>query len=326
MKTTNQATVVDTTEISPHSNADTLSVINLMGYNVVVRSVDWIGVSKGIFIPPENLVNTLREEFKFLHKNREWEKVKVKRLRGFISAGLLIPALPSDNVGDDVTERLGVLHHDPEAQFEGKDQEKPPTGNLSYLPKYDVDSFAKIYKYFANDDEVTCSEKLHGQASKFVYSVADEKVYVGARNTWQKENGICWAGFKKYPGIERFCLENPGLILLGETYGQQGGLYNYGLPKGYYDFAAYDIRRPDFQFLDYPDFLSCCSKYEIPIVKELYRGPFTNLEFLKQFAEGQSTFCDKTPIEGCVVKTVKERRAESGDRLIFKIIGSGYSG
>lgn len=326
MKTTSQATVVDTTDQTKHPNADTLSVINIMGYNVVGKTSDWEGVTKGIFIPPENLVNTTMPEFAFLHKNREWEKVKVKRLRGFISAGLLIPALVTDNVGDDVTERLRIVHDDPEAKFEGKDQVKPPTGQLSYLPKYDVDSFAKIYKYFANTDEVTVSEKYHGQNMRAVYSTADKKFFVGARGTWQEENGICWSAVRKYPGIQRFCEDNPDFIIAGEVFGQQGGLYNYGLPSKMYEFAAFDIRKPGFQFLDYDDFLSCCSKYGIPVVKELYRGQFTSLDFLKSFAEGQSTFCAKTPREGCVVKTVKEKRAESGDRLIFKIIGSGYNG
>ena len=326
MKTTNQATVVDTTNKSKHPNADTLSVINVMGYNVCAKTSDWEGVDKGIFIPPENLVDTQRPEFSFLHRKRQWEKVKVMRLRGFISAGLLIPALPTDNVGDDATERLGILHHDPEAQFETKDQVKPPTGQLSYLPKYDIDSFAKIYKYFVESDQIVATCKIHGQNSRFVYSTADKKFFVGARGTWQEDGGICWSAVKHHPGIQQFCIDNPDFILCGEVYGQQGGDYNYGLPSKHYGFAAFDIRKPDFQFLDYDDFLSCCSKYGIPTVSELYRGPFTSLDFLKSFAEGQDPLCSKTPREGCVVKLVKDRRCESGDRMTFKIIGSGYKG
>lgn len=164
MKTTSQAIVVQMPELRKIENSDSLSFCQIDGYNVVCRSADWLNISKAIFIPPENLVDVRKPEFSFLRKkdNRDWEKVKVVRLRGVISAGILIPALPTDNIGDDVTERLGIVHDDPEAKFENKDQVKPPTGQLSYLPKYDVDSFAKIYKYFKEDDEVVATEKVHG--------------------------------------------------------------------------------------------------------------------------------------------------------------------
>lgn len=177
-----------------------------------------------------------------------------------------------------------------------------------------------------NDNFVAEGVVVHNSNNRFVWSTEEDKLFSGSRTCWMTDDSMYNRATKLYPGIINFCKDNPGHIIYGEIFGMQGNLYNYGLPPKIYDFAAFDIRKPDFQFLDYPDFLSCCSKYEIPTVKELYRGPFTNLEYLKQFAEGQSTFCNKTPREGCVVKTVKERRAESGDRLIFKIIGSGYNG
>lgn len=324
MKTTNQAIVVDTTDIICHPNANSLSVIRSSGYNIVVKTSDWDGVDKGIFIPPENLVDTERPEFAFLHRKRQWEKVKVMRLRGFISAGLLIPALPDDNVGDDVTERLGILHDDPEAQFEGRDQVKPPLGQLNHLPKYDIDSFAKLYQYFSPNDEIVATVKIHGTNCRYVWSPEDDRFFAGSRTQWVADNTIHYRPAKTYPGIIDFCRENPGYILCGEAYGMQGGNYNYGLPPNMHDFRAFDIRKPDFQFVDYDDFIKFCLKYTIPMVDAAYIGKFTNLEFLKQFAEGPDPLCSKTPREGCVVKLTKERRAESGDRMTFKIIGSGY--
>lgn len=326
-KSTHSAVIVSLDTIEKHQDADSLSIARLdNGYTVVIRTSDWINCNKAIFIPPENLVDTLREEFAFMHGKRQWEKIKVKRLRGVISAGLLIPALDSDNVGDDVTERLGIVHDDPEAKFEDKDQAKPPTGQMAHMPKYDIDSFAKLYKYFKPEDEVVAGVKIHGQNSRFVYSSTDAKLYVGARTTWQKEGGICYSAVNKYPGIADFCLANPDFIVFGEVFGQQGREYSYGLPPKTYDFRAFDIKRPDFSCVDYDEFISLCKQYNIPTVVEVYRGPFTSLEFLKQFAEGSDPIWAGTPREGCVVKLVHDRMSYSGDRMIFKIIGSGYKG
>lgn len=329
MKTTSRAIVVEVPELRKIEGSDHLSFCQIDGYNVVVRSSDWFSGGKAVFIPPENIVDVRKPEFAFLRKkdSRDFEKIKVIRLRGVISAGVLIPALADDEIGSDVTERLGIVHDDPEAKFDVEnEQSASPKGPLACLPKYDIDSFAKIHKYFKSDQSVVVTEKIHGQNSRFVYSSHDNAFHVGARGTWQKEKGICWSAVKKYPQIEEFCRKHPDLVLCGEVFGQQGGVYRYGLPSGNYDFRAFDIRDKDFQFVTYEKFKEICKLYSIPMVPEIYIGNYKDLEFLKQFAEGNSEIAPNVPKEGCVVKSYVEKRTEHGERMVFKIIGSGYKG
>lgn len=93
--------------LEPHPNADTLSVVHVWNYTVVVRTEDWLGKDRGAYIPPDSVVPR-NEMFAFLG---EKTRIGAKRLRGILSYGLLVPAPDGAQIGEDVAERIGVTHY-----------------------------------------------------------------------------------------------------------------------------------------------------------------------------------------------------------------------
>lgn len=93
----------------PHPNADSLSLVQVFGFTCVVRTADWVGRDRGVYVPVDAVVPD-RPEFAFLDGHR---RIKARRLRGVFSMGLLLPAPWDAEVGDDLTEALGVTKYEP---------------------------------------------------------------------------------------------------------------------------------------------------------------------------------------------------------------------
>src|SRR3989338_1193541 len=93
-------------KLEPHPNADTLSIVKVFDYTVCVRTVDWQDKSIGAYIPPDSVVPN-DANFAFLQGKT---RIKVRRLRGVVSMGLLVPAPAGSQIGQDVAELLGVTH------------------------------------------------------------------------------------------------------------------------------------------------------------------------------------------------------------------------
>jgi RNA ligase (TIGR02306 family) len=179
--------------LEKHPNADSLSVVNVFGgYTCLVRTEDWKGIAKGAYVPPDSLVDTRRPEFAFLleHAREDGKhRVKAKKLRGIVSFGLLVPALPEWSVGDDVASILGVEHYEPSPPGEQRNQllvghevAKSPGLNA---PRFDVDAFRRYHNLFVEGEPVWVTEKLHGCSARYVWK--DGKVHCGSREEWKLE-------------------------------------------------------------------------------------------------------------------------------------------
>lgn len=183
-------------------DADTLSYVKISDtdYCYVGKTLDWqdkVGTVVA-YVPPDSLVDTLREEFNFLipeakydengDKGNQFARIKAKKLRQVLSYGLLVPT-PQFNAGENVAEQLNVKHYEPKMNTGGKNATmsgevaKSPSG---HFPKYDVDAFpAYGRKVFVEGEAVILVEKLHGCSSKYVYK--DDEMHVSSRGLWKKE-------------------------------------------------------------------------------------------------------------------------------------------
>src|ERR1035437_7205677 len=86
--------------LEKHPNADSLSIVNVFdSYEVCVRTDDWVGIDKGVYLPPDTVVPDT-EQFKFLEGHL---RIKARRFRGVDSYGLLVP------VPSDLTDKLHVV-------------------------------------------------------------------------------------------------------------------------------------------------------------------------------------------------------------------------
>lgn len=172
LKSSSRAEVVPVL-LEPHGNADSLSIVSIFdgGYKCCVKTADWQSITRAAYIPPDSTVDVARPEFTFLAleaKSDGRARIKAKKLRGVVSFGLLVPAKANWEIGQDVTEELGVEHYEPPLEVERKRGGLSITGGEAtsgpnlMVPKYDLESFRKYHRLFQEGELVHISEKCDG--------------------------------------------------------------------------------------------------------------------------------------------------------------------
>jgi RNA ligase (TIGR02306 family) len=322
MSSTHKCEVVPVV-LQNHPNADSLSIVKVFdGYEVCVRTQDWIGVDKGVYIPPDSVVPDT-DEFKFLEGHL---RIKAKKLRGVSSYGMLVPVPDNGRageIGDDLAEIMNIQHYEPELSqmikdAQGSFESPPPIIGVTY----DIEPWQKFKNEFIDGEEVVITEKIHGCNSRYTFQQG--QMYCGSHYHWVKEgNNLFWNILKFYPWVQAFCHLNPNVILYGEIFGAVQKDYNYGsTTNNPYQFRAFDVFANG-KFLDYDYALgNASSDFLVPV---LYRGPYSD-EVMNKFVSGPSVLSGDNHIrEGIVVKPVVERYSERlRGRLNLKFVSIDY--
>lgn len=141
-KANHRVNIVEIREVLPHPNADTLGLVHIDGYQVVVKLGEFKAGDRAVYIQPDSVVPE-EEVYSFLWKKSEGDeilgpvperrrRVKAIKLRKQESEGLLLTIdsvrdnLPDTfEVGDDVAPFLGIYHYEPpEPEEEPERQQK----------------------------------------------------------------------------------------------------------------------------------------------------------------------------------------------------------
>jgi RNA ligase (TIGR02306 family) len=172
-------------EIRPHTNADSLELAIVDGWQVVVKK-DEFKVGDSVVYFEVDSVLPVQEQYEFLRKccyvNREWVegfRLKTIKLRGEISQGLVLPCTYDVPEGTDVTELLGVKKWEPPvpAQLSGLIKGNFP----SFIPKTDQERIQNLPEIFSDkESEWEVTLKLDG-SSMTVYWL-DDGMHVCSRN------------------------------------------------------------------------------------------------------------------------------------------------
>lgn len=354
---THEVKVIRIENIRPHSNADSLEITDIWGYQCVIRKgVHQVGDLLA-FIEPDYKVKLTRPEFAFLDtgKGKEWERITMRKFRGERSYGLLVPAPAGSQEGDNVMELLEVERYEPPTHGHGFG----PTGFLSGMcdtgpevpaPTYDLENHKKFHKYFTLNEEIILSEKIHGSNARYCFH--NEKMHCGSRTTWKKPPGqfikhvtykdqetgdevekdvftpesAWWHALAQNPWIEDWCRAHPGMVLYGEVYGPhvQGQQFKYGKADGQYGFAVFDV-------LDHGQWVDNSELFDNPTysdgmvetVKVLYRGGYDPV-MIERMAEEPSVYPNQKIREGLVIKPVKERSEHGVGRMALKHVADQY--
>ena len=360
--------------LEKHPNADKLSIVRVYNFTVVVNTEDWQGVEKAVYIQPDSVLPD-KPEYRFLKDtgnlrkerdalndfvragvkpddydqqlaaieakidaNTKYLRITVRKLRGVMSMGMLLPAPEGSNIGDDVAEQLGITHYEPPAMDEiegsrkhaGSDVAPPPP--LIYAPKYDLESVYSFAEAFEPGEMVYISEKIDGQNSRYVTTFDTEpqnfesatalQTHAGSRTEWKKKEGGSnwWRALDQNPWIEKWIQSNPEQVLYGEIFGWVQSL-KYGAKQGQLFFRAFDVLR-GMEYIDAEEFIS--------VMPEDHRAPSLgimpfNFEELQKLADGPSLVPGAANMrEGIVIKPLRERQHWKLGRVSLKMVSNAY--
>ena len=304
--------------MQPHPNSDSLALVQVGAYQVVVKRSDFELVALGIFIPPDSMVPLERTEFAWLEKNR----IKVRRFRGQVSEGMLIPAPLGATVDQDFTEELGITRYERSVEIHLSGEEE--AGPELSVPRFDVEALKKFPGVFQPGEPIVITEKIHGANARFVHTGG--RLYVGSRNQFKKDgDNVWWTAVRRNPWLADWCAKNPDFVVFGEVFGWVQDL-TYGRSKGEVDIVVFDVfdlkaRRWWNTANVHTEFLD----YSVPWIGA-YRF---DLSVILDLADGVSKVLGADHMrEGIVLRPLEERTDPAlevlGGRVIAKVVSNNY--
>ncbi|WP_327682699.1 RNA ligase (ATP) [Kitasatospora sp. NBC_00458] len=339
--TVEQLTILD------HPNADALELAQVGLYRAVVAKGAYRTGDYAVYIPeqavlPAPLIEELGLTGRLAGGNAD--RVKAVRLRGELSQGIVCRpgALAGTDLesaagsGEDFAGLLGVTKWQPPipTSMNGEVVRAP-----DLLPWVDIENLKRFPDVFTPGEPVVLTEKLHGSCCLVTYHAATGEVQVSSKGIGaqglalvEDERNLYWRAVRAHgiPAVaarlaERLGAERVGIF--GEVYGAGVQDLTYGesgrteLP-GY---AAFDVSAvvdgrlcwlPAAELLD----------GELPVVPELWRGPFETGTVLA-LAQGRESVSGRGLHlrEGVVIRPVTERYSPVvGGRAIAKVVSDAY--
>lgn len=340
-----------------HPNADSLDITQIYGQNVIFKRGTYKEGDLAVFLPPDTCM-PMDPEHPLLKDNphlKPGHRVDAVRLRGIFSNGFTVPAhvlftkeeLKDIPVGTHVAERIGVTKYEDTGDklaTQGENERDP-----GHMPTYtDIDGWPKYRNQgvIKEGEEVVLLEKIHGANARYCFR--DDRLWTGSRTGVKaqyvsadgQERNLWWKVAKdmnlevkfrelmamvKPPILADVNLE--GVVLFGEVYGNVQDL-RYGVTGA--TFRVFDAWSPSLgYYLDWDVTKAIAQAMDIPVVPELYRGPW-NPE-LENLRNGPSVLYPGHVREGFVMKPTKERfqpfngeRHAYTGRVIFKFVGEDY--
>ena len=348
-------------KVMPHENADRLDVARADGFDwdIVVGKDQFKVGDLAVYVPiesilPQNLVDTIFKDSKVKPHNG---RVKAVKIRQKVSYGLLLTPQEGMKNGDDVAEKLGIVKWEPPEFLPGTRSfaVKKRNQNLYFKEYVDIENIKYYPNTFGYDEgDVIITEKIHGTNFRFgklkkspgnwfqkIWNrvTSDHEFVVGSHHvqqnplamgkTWLEQRGLTTGNVYletvKKLNAKEWCPDN--YIFFGEIYGKGIQDMNYGLNEpsvAFFDVMYIDPVTGEDRYLNYDEFTALCDDYGLERVPELYRGPW-NQDCLNYRTGLALAGTNREQLrEGCVVKTVIEKRNSLLGRTILKVINEEY--
>lgn len=224
--------------IQPIERKDRIVLAGVLGWSVIVRKADYAVGQKCVFCEIDSVFPE-KPEFEFLRSKNF--RIKTMKMGGVLSQGICFPMsiLPPGNynIGDDVTELLGITQYEGTMDKEQKENEeaakmkkaaKYPRFLMRYgwfrkliLPKKQQKGFPEFVSktdetriqnapfYLQMDTTYIATEKVDGQSGTFTLQKLPKRHFwnrtkydfaVCSRNLriWKKDDSSYWTVAKKY--------------------------------------------------------------------------------------------------------------------------------
>lgn len=333
---THSIDVIRVHDVLPHPNADKLEIINVFGYTVCVGKGQFKPGDLAVYIPPDYEVPVEREEFAFLRersKGKPYYRLRVTKMRGIISQGILIPAPDMLYRGEEPVVAVEVKEGDNLIDDYGIQRYEPPIDNMGtggdnvmapegYFPTYDVEDGRRYSEILVPGEKIVVTEKIHGASGRWAFR--DGQMYCGSRKNWKKEDerNIWWIALANHPNIRAFCEAHQDITVYGEVYGPVQNL-KYGLREP--RIAVFDLLRGN-QWINALETREMAPK--LPWVPLLFEGAY-DPDVVTGLAEDDSsvmTAPNGHMREGVVVKPIVERTHPKLGRVQLKFVSNRYLG
>lgn len=179
-------------------NADSIETVGILGWECVSKKGEFQPNDKCVYFEIDSLLPDI-PEFEFLRKscwNETFKKFRLKtiKLRKQLSQGLALPLnvfpnLADLNVGDDVTDLLGIEKYDPPipAEISGDATRFSWPVNKTDEIRVQLDDEHKFIDNLTGQPYYI-SLKLDGTSSTFLINPTDEVFHVCGRNFSYKRN------------------------------------------------------------------------------------------------------------------------------------------
>jgi RNA ligase (TIGR02306 family) len=342
--------VVTIKSLSPIQGADKIELAKFYqnDWQIVVQKGHTVG-EKVVYIPPDSVFTdemVAKMDIKYL---KNGNRVGAIKLRGTYSFGMVLPCPDGYNTGDDAADFYQITKWvEPEDNRNATRRGAQSVGwKNKELPKYtDIENMLSYLG--TNDDEepVSVTEKVHGSNSQFM---------------WARNPKPAW--WERLPFIDRLipdagwiflaCSRNNQYVvgrddnlwtkiaikydlpnklrnfreyaICGEIYGAGVQDLTYGLKTQ--EFVAFDVYSvPEGKYLDWGVSKSILNSFNLPIVPELYVGPYHQLH-IESLVDGKTLVgLDRTQLrEGIVIKPLIEKYSDVlHGRKIVKLVSKNY--
>jgi RNA ligase (TIGR02306 family) len=353
-------------EVYPHTNADNLELIKVLGWQVVERKGQFKAGDKIVYLEIDS-VCPVKEWSAFLEKYKY--RVKTIRLRKELSQGLIVPLTVLEesthqsqlNIGDDVTEILGVTKYESALAADEKEigvqkcarvstfpvhlgfnktDEPRVQSNQEYIKLFRGHSWYATVKYdgtsstYLMDPEypqelIVCSRnlvvnKVTGWIPMLVtvFKAIRNKLCCRKRVRWAVDQGLYWAMAEKYDLQSKLSLY-PHLVLQGEIYGPDilGNKLNVPEPR-LAIFSIYDRKLG--RYCTMKEIEEHCEILGLDMVEIDSKGDNFNFTQAELLAKAKGKYRNtSTAREGLVFRLQNQVEIE-GHRASFKVINNEF--
>ena len=324
-------------DVEAHPNADRLDLAVVGNYRIIIPKDHFHAGDLVAYIPeaallPDWLIDELgvRGYLAGPQKNR----VKATKLRGALSQGLVYPARPAWQAGQDVTAELEITKWEPEVPLGMSGNPKP---GPVWWHGYDVEAYNRYPDLLVDGEPVYVTEKIHGTCG--IFGAVQGEHYVSSKGFSDRhlvlerdESNLYWKAalaYNVHAAIEAEWGTTRPVQVFAEVYGAQTPngkrvqdlTYNPALGLR---IAVFDIM-VDREFLPYAAAMAAAQRMGLPFVPLLYHGPFERAQVLA-LAEGMEAVSGSSANirEGVVIRPEQPRDDEEIGRVVLKFVGGAY--
>lgn len=342
------ASIKEIGAIYPIDGKDHIVLAQVDGWQIIVQKSDYEVGSKCVFCEIDSVLPP-KPEFEFL-KSKNY-RIKTMKMSGVLSQGICFPLsiLPQDreyNIGDDVTEILGVTQYEAtmDKEVEAKETtlvkhypkflmrmawfrklvlpKKQNKGFPNFISKTDETRIQNAPFYLDMDCKFVATEKVDGQSGTFTLQRTKGKHFwnkdtfdfaVCSRNLrqWQKNTSSYWTVAEKYhieDVLHKLIGDNEWVAIQGECVAAnvQGNKYHVAEPDLYVFNLIYPTGRVD--SLEAKKIVSEYGLKFVPVIGESVSIKGMSVNEVLDYATGNSKLYN-TLREGIVFRSLDGKQS-----------------